>query len=272
MKMRRLWAAIFYLLSSILFLLPACLATATPPPPPLVLKAAGSTSGGPLLAALASAYSAQHPHVAFDIQGGGTQLGQSLVEAGRIDLGLVSWPPQNLPDHLRSIPIARDAVAIIVHPTNKIEGLSLAELQGIFGGRLLHWQEVGGPARPIQVISREDGSGTRAAFEAAVMDQMPVTPTAIVLPSSQAVIDFVGDNPAAIAYVSFAFVDENVYPVPIEGVAPSLESLADRSYPLSRDLAMIVLKQSQPELNQFIDFVLSPAGQAILATKWAPVK
>ncbi|MCL4295182.1 MAG: phosphate ABC transporter substrate-binding protein [Anaerolineae bacterium] len=264
--------AIFYLLSTLLFLLPACLATPTPPPPPLVLKAAGSTSAGPLLAALASAYSAQHPHVTFDIQAGGSQLGQSLVETGRIDLGLVSWPPQNLSANLRSIPIARDAVAVIVHPTNNIEGLSLAELQDIFGGRLLDWQEVGGPARPIQVISREDGSGTRAIFEAAVMEQMPVTPAAIVLPSSQAVIDFVAQNPAAIAYVSFAFVDKNVYPVPLEGVAPSPESLADRSYPLSRDLVMIVLKRSQPELSQFIDFVLSPAGQAIVATKWAPVK
>lgn len=264
--------AIFYLLSTILFLLPACLATATPPPPPIVLKAAGSTSGGPLLAVLASAYSAQHPHVTFDIQAGGSQLGQSLIEAGRIDLGLVSWPPQNLPDHLRSIPIARDAVAVIVHPTNRIKGLSLAELQAIFGGRLLNWQEVGGPARPIQVISREDGSGTRATFEAAVMDQMPVTPTAIVLPSSQAVIDFVADNPAAIAYVSFAFVEKNVYPVPIEGAAPSLESLAARSYPLSRDLAMIVSKRGQADLNQFIDFVLSPAGQAMVAAKWVPVK
>jgi phosphate transport system substrate-binding protein len=261
------WGFILFFL-----LLPACLATATPPPPPIVLKAAGSTSAGPVLAALASAYSAQHPHVTFDIQAGGSQLGQSLVEAGRIDLGLVSWPPPHLPDKLRSIPIARDAVAIIVHPTNKIEGLSLAELQSIFSGRLLNWQEVGGPASPIQVISREDGSGTRAAFEAGVMDQTPVTPAAIVLPSSQAVIDFVAQNPAAIAYVSFAFVDKNVYPVPVEGVAPSLESLAARSYSLSRDLAMIVPQRAQPELNQFIDFVLSPTGQAITAAKWTPVK
>jgi phosphate transport system substrate-binding protein len=253
-------------------LLPACLATATPPPPPIVLKAAGSTSWGPLLAGLAAAYSAQHPHVTFDIQGGGSQLGQTLLEMGRIDLGLVSWPPQHLPENLRSILIARDAVAVIVHPTNKIKGLSRAHLQAIFSGRLLNWQEVDGPVSPIQVISREDGSGTRATFETAVMDQMPVTPTAIVLPSSQAVIDFVAHNPAAIAYVSFAFVDETVYPVPIEGVAPGLESLVAGSYPLSRDLAMIVSKQGQPELKPFIDFVLSPAGQAIVVTKWAPVK
>lgn len=270
--MPRSRTAIFYLLATVLFFLPACLATATPPPPPLVLKAAGSTSVGPLLAGLASAYSALHPHVTFDIQGGGSQLGQSLVEAGRVDLGLVSWPAQNLPKNLRSIPLARDAVAIIVHPANKLKSLSLAELKDIFSGRLLNWQEVDGPASPIQVVSREDGSGTRAAFETTVMDKTPVTPTAVVLPNSQAVVDFVAQNPTAIAYVSFAFVGEQVYPVPVEGVAPNLENLADRSYPLSRDLAVIVLKQSQPELNQFIDFALSPAGQTIAATKWGPVK
>jgi ABC-type phosphate transport system substrate-binding protein len=92
---------------------------------------------GPLMTDLATAYSAQHPHVTFDIQGGGSQLGQSLVESGRVDLGLVSWPPQNLLPGLRSIPIARDTIAIIVHPENKLEGLSLADLQNIFSGRLL---------------------------------------------------------------------------------------------------------------------------------------
>ena len=64
--------SILYLLSSILCLLPACIATVTPPPP-VVLKAAGSTSMGPLLTDLASAYSSQHPHVTFDIQGGGSR-------------------------------------------------------------------------------------------------------------------------------------------------------------------------------------------------------
>jgi phosphate transport system substrate-binding protein len=271
MGIRGLRITIFYLLASIFLFLPACLATVTPPAP-VVIRGAGSTSMLPLLADLAKAYSAQHSHVTFDLQGGSSQLGQSLIESGRIDLGMVSWPPQNLPQGLRSIPIARDAVAIIVHPTTNIEGLSLVELQDIFSGRLLNWQEVGGSANPIQVVSREEGSGTRAAFETRVMDNTPVTPTAIVLPNSQAVIDFVAQNPNAIAYGSLAFVQDNLDVVPLEGVSPSLESLADGSYALTRDLFLLVPEQGQPELTSLVDFILSPAGQTIVAEKWGRIR
>ncbi|HXV44574.1 MAG TPA: phosphate ABC transporter substrate-binding protein [Anaerolineae bacterium] len=255
----------------LLLLLTACGATVTPPPP-VVITAAGSTSMAPLLADLTSAYSAQHPHITFDIQGGGSQLGQTLVEAGQIDLGLVSWPPQNLPNKLRSMPVARDAIAVVTHPQNKIEGLSLIDLRDIFRGRLLNWQEVGGSATPIQVVSREDGSGTRTAFETLVMEGQPVTPSAIVLPNSQAVVDFVAQNPNAIAYVSLAFIGQGVYTVPIEGIPPTTENLDSGSYLLTRDLFILAPKQGQPELEQFIEFVLSPAGQAIISTHWKQAK
>jgi phosphate transport system substrate-binding protein len=201
----------------------------------------------PLLADLAAAYTAQHPQVTFDIQGGGSQLGQTLAEAGQVELGLVSFHPSNLAETTRLVPIARDTVAIILHPQNPLPGLSLAELRDIFSGRLLNWQEVAGPASPIQVVSREDGSGTRATFETAVMDGQPVTPTAVVLPNSQAIVDFVAQNPNAIAYVSFTFLDERVYAVPIEGETSTLENLTSGSYILTRDLALVVSRQGKPK-------------------------
>lgn len=255
----------------ILLWLSACLATVTPPPP-VVIRAAGSTSMTPLLADLAAAYSAQQPHVTFDIQGGGSQLGQALVESGRVDLGLVSWPVKNLPETLRSIPIAHDAVAVILHPDNKIELLSLLEVRDIFGGRLLNWQEVDGVAGPIQVVSREEVSGTRTAFETLVMGNERVTPTAIVLPNSQAVVEFVAQHPGAVGYVSLALVTDKVYPVPLEGVRTNLDSLIAGVYPLTRDLSLLVSTQGQPELDKFVEFILSPAGQAIVATKWGPIR
>lgn len=269
--LRRSPTAIFYLLATILIFLPGCLATVTPPPP-VVLKAAGSTSMAPLLADLAAAYSAQQPHITFDIQGGGSRLGQTLVESGRVDMGMISWPAQNLPGSVRSIPIARDAVAIILHPENKIETLSLLETRDIFSGRRLNWQEVDGLAGPIQVISREEGSGTRAAFEMLVMADERVTPTAIVLPNSQAVVDFVAQHPGAVGYVSLALVTEKVYAVPLEGIPPTLDSLTAGNYPLTRELSLLVPRQSQPELAKFVEFSLSPAGQAIVAAKWGPVR
>jgi phosphate transport system substrate-binding protein len=259
------------LLILLLALLPACNTTVTPPPS-VFLKVEGSTSMKPLLVSLATAYNTQHPLVTFDIQGGGSRLGQTLVETGQADIGMVSWSPPDLSDEVRLTPIAHDAIAIILNAQNQLDSLSLREVQDIFSGRLLNWQEIDGPALPIQVVSREDGSGTRAVFEAAVMEDNAVTPTAIVLPSSQAVVDFVAQNPNAMGYVSLSFIDDRVYAVPIDGVTPTLDSLTSGSYFLTRDLALITPKQHQPEVNRFIEFVLSPAGQAIVEERWAIVR
>jgi phosphate transport system substrate-binding protein len=259
------------LLILLLSLFTACGTTVTPPPP-VLLKVEGSTSMKPLLVGLTAAYSVQHPNVTFDIQGGGSQLGQRSVETGQTDIGMVSWVPPNLSDEVRLTSIARDAVAIILNIENQSRGLSRQELRDIFSGQLLNWQEVDGPPLSIQVVSREDGSGTRAVFEAAVMEASAVTPTAIVLPSSQAVVDFVAQNPNAIGYVSFAFSNDRVYAAPIEGVTPNLESLASGSYYLTRDLSLITPKPSRPEVNQFIEFVLSPTGQAIVEERWDKIR
>ncbi len=255
----------------LVFLLTACGTTFTPAPP-VSIKIAGSTSMQPLMTRLAAAYSARQPQVTFDIQGGGSQLGQILVESNQTDIGLVSWPPNNLSSQVRLTPLARDAIAIILNSQNRRQGLSRQELRDIFSGRLLNWQELDGPALPIQVVSREEGSGTRAVFETIAMENSAVTPTAIVMPNSQAVVDFVARHPNAIGYVSFAFIDDKVYPTPIEGIAPSLQNLASGSYFLTRDLALLTTRQSQAEVDQFIEFGLSQAGQAIVGEKWAKVR
>lgn len=255
-----------------LWLLAGCGGAAVTPPPPVFLRAAGSTSMGPLLAELAAAYNARQPNITFDIQGGGSHLGQRQVEAGQLDLGLVSWLPADLAEQMQMTPIARDAVAIIVHPQNPPAGLSLVELRDIFSGRLPDWAAVGASAGEIQVISREDGSGTRAAFETLVMGERAVTPAAVVLPNSRTVVDYVAQHPHTIAYVSLAFVDERVRAVPVEGVMPGPDTLSDGSYPLIRDLAVIFPRRGAAETARFVEFALSPAGQAVVGRQWGRLR
>ena len=255
-----------------LWLLAGCGGVTVTPPPPVFLRAAGSTSMAPLLAGLAAAYNERQPHITFDIQGGGSQLGQRQVEAGQLDLGLVSWPPAAPAGHMQQVIIARDAVAIIVHSQNPPAGLALAELRDIFSGRLLDWAAVGGSAGEIQVVSREDGSGTRAAFETLVMADRTVTPAAVVLPNSRAVVDYVAGHPHTIAYISLAFVDERVRAVPIEGVSPGPDTLSDGSYPLIRDLAVVFPRRGAAEAARFVEFALSPAGQAVVGRQWGRVR
>ena len=264
--------SIFALYVILFFLLTACNATPLPSTNRVFIKVAGSTSMKPLLVQLTKAYSANHPNTSFDIQGGGSQLGRQLVEAGQIGMGMVSGPISNPSDNVRLYPIARDSIAVILNPENSLIELSLHELRGIFSGRILNWQEVDGLAAAIQVVSREDGSGTRAVFEASVMDDHPVTPAAVVLPSSQAVADFVAQNPNAIGYVSTAFVDGRVYPIVVDGVTPTPENLKSGDYPLTRDLMLMTPVQNTPEINQFLEFVLSPAGQEIVAQHWGTIR
>ncbi len=246
-------------------LLPACTTTPTPPSGPIRLAIAGASSMTPLLTDLAEAYETQQPDVTIDVQRGGSALGRRLVETGQIDIGLTARPVADLPDDLNLTPIAHDAVAIVVNDQTELKGLSLREVRDIFSGRLVNWRDVAGPERPIQVVSRETGSGTRAVFEAAVMDDLAVTPTAIVLPNSRAMVDFVADNPGAVGYVSFTFLREGVDAVPVEGVAPTPDSLADSSYFLTRELALLTRPTPQAEVRSFLDFIKSPAGQAIIA-------
>ena len=102
--------------------------------------------------------------------------------------------------------LAQDAVAVIVNAANPASGLSLAQLREVFQGRALDWSSLGWGNQEVIVVSREDGSGTRAAFEAAVMEGRPVTLNAVVQPDGDAVVGYVARAPGAIGYVSHARV------------------------------------------------------------------
>lgn len=262
-RARRSVIATVALLCSSLFFLLSCDSTVTPPPP-VYFRAAGSTTLQSLFIKLSETYSRAHPQVSFDVTGGGSALGLELVESGQIEMGLVSWPPQPLDSRLRLVPLGQDAIAIITHPENPLPNLPVATLRDIFNGKVLNWQVIGGSDLAVQVVSREDGSGTRSAFEAVVMDNQPVTPTAVVQPGSQAVVDYVAQNPGAVGYVSAAFADDQVHVVPLEGVLPTFEALQSRQYPLRSDLALVVAQNPPAELEEFLRFVTSPAGRQII--------
>jgi phosphate transport system substrate-binding protein len=249
----------------------ACGATVEPPKP-VYLEAAGSTAMSSLMEELATAFHERHPHMTMDINGGGSTLGRELVAAGQVDLGLTSWTPGGAPEGTRSTVIARDGIALIVHPTNPITGLTLIQAHDLFSGRAIDWGEVGGIPGLVQVVSREDGSGTRAAFESMVMGEARVTLTALVMPNSQAVVDYVARDPKAIGYVSMGYLNGEVRAVSVEGLLPTPESASRREYHLTREFVVLSRPDLAPEGRAFLDFVLSPAGQAIVARQYGRVR
>jgi phosphate transport system substrate-binding protein len=205
------------------------------------------------------------------VEGRGSLLGIELVRQGEVDIGMASWKESEDPA-LWSTPIALDGIAIVVHPQNRVEGLTMLQLKSIFFGRVWDWRDVRGQAREIVPVSREDGSGTRAVFEELVMEGQRVTPTAVVMPSSQAVVEYVAEHPEAIGYVSMGYLSQRVKVLEIEEVAPTPESVRQGAYHLLRPLYLMTRREPTGETKSFIDFILSPTGQSIVGRKHGRVQ
>lgn len=259
--------ALLCLLAFASILLAAC--RAYEPPEPVYLKIAGSTSMRPLLEDLAEAYSRRHRHVTIEVVGGDSRLGMELARKRQVDLGACSRQLEG--EKLWSTPIALDGIAIIVHPSNRVESLTLLQLGDIFFGRVLDWKDVGGRGGEIRVISREEGSGTRAAFEEMVMGGKRVTPAAVVVPGSRAVVEYVAEHPGAIGYVSMGCISSQVKVLRIEGLQPTPESVG-KGYHLVRPFLLLAAEEPTGEVKAFVDFILGPRGQAIVGEKYERVR
>lgn len=267
-------AIVAALLSLLLAGLAAACGEPVATPEPVFLQAAGSTSMSPLVAELADAFSEQSPLVSLDVQGLGTQFGLDALRAGEVDLALASWLPADLAPGWQATAIARDGMAAIVHPDNPVDGLGLLQLQDLFSGHVYEWKAVGGaPAGGlVQVVSREEGSGTRSAFEALVLQERTVTPLAIVAPSSQAMVEYVASHPEAIGYVSMGHVTPSVKALKIEGELPTSQAVGEGSYALTRELWLVTAESPLGAVNDFLGFVLGPAGQQTVGRRYGRIK
>ena len=289
---RPTWSAFLFVMA---LLIAGCAQATVVTPEPTTVTIAGSTAMRPVLAALTEEFSRQHPDVLFSLQGGGSTLGEAWVAEGRVDLAGSTLPPSPAQEAaaqeqgLFRVPIGLDGLAIVVHASNPVSELALFQLRNLYSGRFLDWEEVGGEAGEVLLVSREDGSGSRLFFEERVMGDEGVSLTAVVMPSSGDVVAYVADHPEAIGYVSRAYVtgllqegepsDEeaahgqtDLKVLALEGQLPSRKNLADQRYPLTRPLFLVTRGEPQGRVREFIDFVLSPPGQGIVAAYHAPVR
>lgn len=282
------------LLLAVLWPLAGCESASVATPTPVTITVVGSTAMRNVLRDLTEAYTQQHPNVIFSMRGGGSTVGEETVSRGEADLAAstlfasaVLTPaaalPQGTPQPaagaagsaLVRTPVGIDGLAVIVHASNKVDALSLVQLRDLFSGQVLDWQALGSGVGEIQLVSREDGSGARLAFEQRVMGDEHVSLTAVVMPSSQDVVGFVDKNPNAIGYVSRSEVGVSgpaVKVLRVEDLLPTIGNVAEQRYPLITPLYLVTKGQPSPPVRQFLDFVLSPAGQSIVARYHAPLR
>jgi phosphate transport system substrate-binding protein len=239
---------------------------------PVAFELAMSLAAEPLMNDLTAAYRATRPHITFHTRSLDSQQAMEALWNGEVDLAAVSWLTDADRESLWVTPFAIGGVAVIVHPTNPVNNLSLLQLRDIFRGRIADWSEAGGPGGEISVTSRESGSGTRAKFEETVMEGRSVTVNAVMASSERAVLDYVQSVTTSIGYLSTGYVTNTVKVIAVEGIQPSPATLADRSYALSLPLFFATPEEPQGELRAFVAWALGPEAQAIIGKKYGRVK
>ncbi|GBC78048.1 Phosphate-binding protein PstS [bacterium HR08] len=227
----------------------------------------------------AEIYMQKHPGAVIQVTGGGSGTGIAALINGTTDIAQSSRPIK--PSEAEQVkakfgvdvietPVALDGLAVYVHESNPVSELSLAQLKAIYTGRLTNWKEVGGPDLPIVLYSRENNSGTYVYFKEHVLENADFAPTTQTLPGTAAVINAVAKDPKAIGYGGVAY-GVGIKTLKIKkddaspAIAPTLENVATGRYPISRELYFYTVgKPGNPVARDFIRWVLSPEGQAIV--------
>lgn len=228
------------------------------------LVIAGSTSVQPFAEKLAEIFMHQHPKTLINVQGGGSSAGIYAARQGAADLGASSRELVAAEKDLMEIPIAYDGIAVIVHPSNPLTNLTLKQLRQIFQSTVKDWGTLGLKPHPIHLITREEGSGTREAFEHLVMKKAEITPAALVQDSNGSVRELVAGDPHALGYISVGLVDKRVKAVAVDGFSPTPENIKNRTYELVRRFLLVSRTPPAGLGKSFVEFILSPQGQKIL--------
>lgn len=166
---------------------------------------------------------------------------------------------------IKEVAIAFDMIVPIVHPSNPVSNLTLHQLKAIYEGSVKNWKDVGGNDETIVVISRDSSSGTFEVWESKVMKHVEVRKDALLQASNGAILQTVSQNPKAIGYVGYGYLNDRVKPLYVNNVEPTIENGKSGKFPIARKLYMYVNEvKIRPAAQEFIDFMLSFEGQAIV--------
>ncbi len=202
------------------------------------------------------------------VRGGGSVVGIEDLRSGKVDFAAAcrNREPGD-PDDLQFVQVAWDALAFIVHKSNRVDSITVDQARAIYAGQLKNWSELGGANAPIKVFvsrPRRGLSGVESSMRAMILKgrEPAVIPTITQLASTGIVEQMVEDTPEGFATTGFTSGRKrNVKMLKVSGVSPSVRTIVSRKYPLKRPLFILVPRQHKPEVQHFVDFVLSREGQ-----------
>lgn len=231
-----------------------------------LLIIAGSTSVQPLMEKVAEAFRKTRPGLRINVEGGGSGAGITATLSGTAQLGMSSRhlkANDEREKQLTPIQICLDAIVVIGSVANPIKDLTLAQLRDIFSGKIKRWKEVGGPDREIHLVIREEGSGTRSAFDELVMKdgkaEVPVDEYALVQDSMGGLREVVRGDRDAIGFISLGGVSDQIKVISVEKVVPSFDTVKSGEYKLIRPFFLLTRGEPKDLAKEVIDFTLSSA-------------
>jgi phosphate transport system substrate-binding protein len=238
------------------------------------LRVEGSTTVLPIAQLTAEEFMNANPDVTISIQGGGSGVGIASLMDKTCDIADASRAMKD--DEIKSAIakgvnpvahiIAMDGIAVILHPTNKINNLTVEQIHKIYTGKISNWKEVGGENKKIVVLSRDSASGTFEAFTKLALNGEKIRRDALMNASNKAIATTVENTPGAIGYVGVGYVSNKVKAITVEGVTCIKKNILTKTYPLSRPLFMYTNGKPQGAVKDFIEFILSKEGQELVET------
>ena len=213
-----------------------------------------------------------HGDVSIYVDGGGSGSGIQALLDGTIDMCTSSRPMSSaeirqLSSRYGSIGIsilcAKDALGIIVHPSNTLSNISFTDITKIFTGKINNWKEIGGTDRPIAVYSREPNSGTYVYLDEHVLLGEKYLDRCIMVPGARALIDAVLRDSSAIGYSTNVYAG-NVKILSVNGIPATPENIRNGSYPISRYLYLYTVQNPEGAKKEFVDWIIGKEGQKII--------
>jgi len=254
---------------------------------PEIVSMSGSTTVLPAVSKAAEAYHMETGQ-SIVVNAGGSGSGFNQLAEGQTDIGMMSRDITDdeiarFEQHLFTpIAIGRDAVVPVVSSEIFEAGvtqLSFAQIADIYTGRIDNWREFGGPDKAIFVIDKESSSGTRQTFFEIVLGDKKAQAAGadIVIGSNNEEQTAMTQSDAAIGMLSLAWLNEDVKGVAVitparDVIAPTLANVSNGTYPIARDLNIVIRGDISAKAQNFVDYLLSPKGQAFVqASGYVPI-